>query len=84
MRSRNVVIGGIAATVLTICSCGFLTQREDKRCVDTTTNNVIDDDNCRNGHTGSRWYYGGSSSKGKMVGGSFERGGFGGLFHGGG
>ena len=84
LRSRNVIMGGIAVTVLTICSCGMLTQREERHCVDTATNNVIDDDNCDSNRVGSRWYYGGSSAKGKMTGGSFQRGGFGGFFGGGG
>lgn len=84
LRSRKVIIGGVAAAVITICTCGFFSSREDRRCVDTATSSVIDESSCRSGHTGARWYYGGSNSGGKMVGGSYERGGFGGFFGGGG
>jgi hypothetical protein len=82
MRSQYVVFG-VLGTVALAC-CGYAAFGESRQCVDST-NTVVDDSQCRNGHTGTRWYYGGTS-RGfgtKATGGSYTRGGFGGHFSGG-
>jgi len=81
VRSKHVAYGVIG--VLVLGCCGYNVYRDNRRdCVDPNTMQRIDSTYCRSGGHG-RWYYGGSSSGGKIGGGSFERGGFGSRFGGG-
>lgn len=84
-RSRNVAFGVAGAIALACTGFGVHTLREPRQCVDPATQVVVDDDDCRSGGTG-RWYYGGRSSGigSKATDGSYERGGFGRFFSGGG
>jgi hypothetical protein len=59
-----------------LCAYGII-RDNDRTCVNAK-NEVISDYECEHGHSGARWYYGGSSNGGRMSGGSYERGGFGG------
>ncbi len=81
----------MGALALTLTSCG--SSEPDRRCVDPVTREVLPDYKCRggsgSGSSGSgsgggsgSYYYGGSSSSGRVEGGSFDkasvqRGGFG-------
>jgi hypothetical protein len=80
LRSTYVILGSVGTLFAGLCLYGVVRDR-DRNCVDAN-GYVVADRECENGSNGSRWYYGGVSSGGKMNGGSFERGGFGG--HGGG
>ncbi|MEV0036094.1 hypothetical protein ACFRR7_02915 [Streptomyces sp. NPDC056909] len=78
LRSSTVVLGGMGLLAITITSCG---SEPDKRCADRTTRASLPSSQCESGGSGS-YYYGGSSKKGKVEGGSFDksavdRGGFG-------
>lgn len=85
LRSQHVVFGAIGAVVLACCGYGVYRDNSDRTCVDPKTQQVIDRSYCRSGGHGA-WYYGGRSSGigSKATGGSFERGGFGSRFSGGG
>ncbi|MER5885505.1 hypothetical protein ABT160_16875 [Streptomyces sp. NPDC001941] len=81
LRSSTVVLGGMGVLAATITSCG---SEPDKRCVDPLTQETLPSYECKSGGSGGtgRYYYGGSVSKGKASGGSFDksavdRGGFG-------
>jgi hypothetical protein len=80
MRSEYVVIGSIGALVAGLCLYGVI-RDDDRTCINGNYE-VIPDEECERGNTGAHWYYGGTNRNGKMSGGSFVRGGFGG--HGGG
>jgi hypothetical protein len=80
-----VVLGGMGMLAMTLTSCG---SDPDRRCVDPATHRKLPDYKCESGG-GGRYYYGGSVSKNKVSKGSFDksavdRGGFGGIFSGGG
>lgn len=81
-KSKHVAYGVIG--VLVLGCCGYSVYRDNRRdCVDPTTMQRIDSSYCRSGGHG-RWYYGGhAGSGGKITGGSYTRGGFGGHFGGG-
>lgn len=83
-RSDYVIYGALGAVVLACCGYGVY-QDNRRTCVDPKTQQVIDASYCRTGGHGA-WYYGGRSSGigSKATGGSYERGGFGGRFFGGG
>lgn len=85
LRSRYVIIGSVGTLVAGLCAYGVLRDDDDegRTCVNAQ-DEVIDDDYCEDGSRGASWYYGGYSSGGKMKGGSFTRGGFGGKGGGGG
>lgn len=80
LRSSTVVLGGMGVLAAAITSCG---SEPDKRCVDPITREVLPNYECDdNGTRSGTYYYGGSTSSGKVSGGSFdkaavERGGFG-------
>jgi len=75
-------VGAIA-----LACCGYTIYRDhfDRGCVDRKTQEVIDRSYCRSGGPGL-WYYGGRHSGigSKATGGSFDRGGFGNRWFGGG
>ena len=80
--------GGAGAIVLA-CTGGVIYYEvtQHKQCVDTRTNQVAANSYCEHGSSYHGWYYYRGRSGGigtKATGGSFERGGFGGFFHGGG
>jgi hypothetical protein len=80
-----VIFGAIGAVVLACTGYGVYRDNFDRTCVDPKTQQVIDRSSCRSGGHGS-WYYGGRANGigSKATGGSFERGGFGSRFFGGG
>lgn len=80
LRSTYVILGSVGTLFAGLCLYGVVRDR-DRTCVDVN-NQVVSDRECENGSGAGRWYYGGVKSGGKVTGGSFERGGFGG--HGGG
>jgi hypothetical protein len=84
-RSNYVVLGAVGAVTLACCGFGAYRDNANRTCVDPKTQQVVDTSYCRTGGTGA-WYYGGRSNGigSKVKGGSFERGGFGGRFFGGG
>jgi hypothetical protein len=57
-----------------------------RSCVEKSTQTVVDESNCARPSSTHGWYYGGGARSigDKVTGGSFERGGFGSLFSGGG
>lgn len=81
LRSKNVIIGSVGVLVTGLCAYGVLRGNDEDRTCVNDRNEIIDDDDCEDGRSGARWYYGGVRSGGKVTGGSFTRGGFGG--HGG-
>ncbi|HEX6870345.1 MAG TPA: hypothetical protein VF163_04545 [Micromonosporaceae bacterium] len=86
MRSNKVLYGVVGAVFLA-CTGGFLYDRFGQRrtCVDPQTSQVVESSRCdRPGPY--RWYYGGNPGGlgTKVTGGSYERGGFGRVFSGGG
>ncbi|HEX6682275.1 MAG TPA: hypothetical protein VF062_05745 [Candidatus Limnocylindrales bacterium] len=87
LRSKYVILGSVGTLIAGLCAYGVIRDRDDdddRTCVNSQ-NQVVDDDECEDGRSGSRWYYGGSkSSSGHMTGGSYERAGFGGHNTGGG
>ncbi|MEU6482961.1 hypothetical protein [Streptomyces sp. NPDC046887] len=81
LRSSTVVLGSMGLMAVALTSCG---SEPDKRCADRQTQKELSREDCDDGGSGSRgaYYYGGSNSKGKLSGGSFDkaavdRGGFG-------
>jgi hypothetical protein len=84
-RSNYVVFGAFGAIVLACCGYGVYRDGHDRTCVDRQTQQVIDASYCRSGGHGA-WYYGGfhNGIGSKATGGSYERGGFGSRFFGGG
>lgn len=81
LRSSYVILGGVGTLFAGLCLYGVVRDR-DRSCVDAN-NYVVSNRDCERGIGGARWYYGGLNSGGKMTGGSFERGGFGGHSSGG-
>ncbi|MFE3600118.1 hypothetical protein ACFXP3_09225 [Streptomyces sp. NPDC059096] len=69
LRSSTVVLGSMGVLALALTSCG---SEPDKRCADRTTKETLPSSQCRSGGSGS-YYYGGSSSKGRVDGGSFDK-----------
>jgi hypothetical protein len=74
-----VVLGGMGVLAATITSCG---SDPDRRCVDPLTQEKLPSYECNDSSGSGSYYYGGSSSNGKVSGGSFtesavDRGGFG-------
>lgn len=87
-RSRFVGYG-LAGAIVLACTGGVIYDEvtQHKQCVDTRTNQVAANSYCEHGSSYHGWYYYRGRSGGigtKATGGSFERGGFGGFFHGGG
>lgn len=74
MRSGAVVLGGMGLLAATLVACGN-SNEPDRRCVDRTTLDKLDDKYCKSGGTSSRgtYYYGGSVRSGKVSGGSFDK-----------
>lgn len=85
LRSNHVIFGALGAVVLACCGYGAYRDANDKTCVDPQNQQVIDKSYCRSGGHG-HWYYGGhyGGIGSKATGGSYERGGFGSRFFGGG
>ncbi|MFE2286891.1 hypothetical protein ACFXDJ_22315 [Streptomyces sp. NPDC059443] len=89
MRSGAVVLGGMGLLAATLVACGS-SGEPDRRCVDKSTLDKLDDKYCKSSGGGSSsrgtYYYGGSVRSGKVTGGSFDksavtRGGIGGGSH---
>lgn len=75
MRSGAVVLGGVGLLAATLVACGNSSE-PDRRCVDRTTLDKLDDKYCKSsGGSSSRgtYYYGGSVRSGKVSGGSFDK-----------
>lgn len=92
LRSGTVVLGGVSVLAATLTACG---SEPDRRCIDPVTYKELPDYQCESGGSGSgssgtttgRYYYGGSVSRGRASGGSFDSsavdsGGFGGHYSG--
>ena len=79
LRSSYVILGSVGTLFAGLCIYGVVRDRDDDRtCVDAN-NQVVSDRECEDSSGRGRWYYGGGvGSGGKVTGGSFERGGFGG------
>lgn len=76
-------VGGALLTAL----CGFGIFQDSRRtCVERGTETIVDERECTRPGGTAAWYYGGrgGSIGDKATGGSFERGGFGRFFSGGG
>ncbi|PRH78628.1 hypothetical protein C6N75_13840 [Streptomyces solincola] len=79
LRSSTVVLGSMGVLAVALTSCG---SEPDKRCADRQTSRELSREECDDSSGRGAYYYGGSSSKGKVSGGSFDkaavdRGGFG-------
>ncbi|MBT2471445.1 hypothetical protein J7E97_27175 [Streptomyces sp. ISL-66] len=77
MRSGAVVLGGVGLLAATLVACGN-SDEPDRRCVDRTTLDKLDDKYCKSNGNGSgtsrgTYYYGGSVRGGKVSGGSFDK-----------
>ena len=77
MRSGTVVLGGVGLLAATLVACGN-SNEPDRRCVDRTTLDKLDDKYCKtggsnNGSSRGTYYYGGSVRSGKVSGGSFDK-----------
>ncbi|WP_330298170.1 hypothetical protein [Streptomyces sp. NBC_00503] len=76
MRSGAVVLGGMGLLAATLVACGNSSE-PDRRCVDRTTLDKLDDKYCKTGSGGTTsrgtYYYGGSVRSGKASGGSFDK-----------
>ncbi|MFB7466330.1 hypothetical protein ACFCZ1_23050 [Streptomyces sp. NPDC056224] len=75
MRSGAVVLGGMGLLAATLVACGN-SNEPDRRCVDRTTLDKLDDKHCKGGSSSSSrgtYYYGGSVRNGKVSGGSFDK-----------
>ncbi|WP_328927241.1 hypothetical protein OG429_23520 [Streptomyces sp. NBC_00190] len=74
MRSGAVVLGGMGLLAATLVACGN-SNEPDRRCVDRTTLDKLDDKHCKGSSSSSRgtYYYGGSVRNGKVSGGSFDK-----------
>ncbi|MFF1559134.1 hypothetical protein [Streptomyces sp. NPDC058279] len=70
MRSGAVALGGMGLLAATLVACG--SSAPDKRCADRATLQKLNDNECRSGGRGA-YYYGGSTSSGKVKGGSFDK-----------
>nr|WP_285536084.1 hypothetical protein [Streptomyces lavendulae] len=84
MRSGAVALGGMGLLAATLVACGS-SDEPDKRCASRSTLDHLNSKECKSGGRGA-YYYGGSVSKGKVTGGSFDksavtRGGIGGGSH---
>lgn len=80
-----MAIGAGGALVAALVGVGIY-QNSHRTCVDRATQTIVDDSQCRTGGHGAGWYYGGRGGGigTKATGGSYERGGFGRFFSGGG
>ncbi|MEU0137914.1 hypothetical protein ABZ172_28345 [Streptomyces sp. NPDC006296] len=79
LRSGTVVLGGMGVLAATLTACG---SEPDRRCVDRVTQEILPRYECEDGRGSGSYYYGGSSHKNRVSGGSFDksavdRGGFG-------
>ncbi|MFE5241989.1 MULTISPECIES: hypothetical protein [unclassified Streptomyces] len=79
LRSGTVVLGGMGVLAATLTACG---SEPDERCVDPVTREILPTYECEDSSGSGKYYYGGSSSKNRVSGGSFDksavdRGGFG-------
>jgi hypothetical protein len=73
MRSGAVVLGGMGLLAATLVACGSSSE-PDRRCVDRTTLDKLNDKECKGGSSSrGTYYYGGSVSNGKVSGGSFDK-----------
>ncbi|MER5731085.1 hypothetical protein ABT084_22630 [Streptomyces sp. NPDC002138] len=71
MRSSAVALGGMGLLAASLVACGS-SDAPDKRCVSKTSLDKLDDKECRSGGRGS-YYYGGTTSNGRVTGGSFDK-----------
>ncbi|AGJ56832.1 hypothetical protein DLE01_12925 [Streptomyces sp. FT05W] len=79
LRSGTVVLGGMGVLAATLTACG---SEPDRRCVDRVTQEILPRYECEDSNGSGSYYYGGSSHKNRVSGGSFDksavdRGGFG-------
>ncbi|MCX5012188.1 hypothetical protein OG765_14455 [Streptomyces sp. NBC_00555] len=74
MRSGAVALGGMGLLAAALVACGN-SNEPDRRCVDRSTLDKLDDRYCKSGSSNSRgtYYYGGSVRSGKVTGGSFDK-----------
>ncbi|MFE3764335.1 hypothetical protein ACFXPI_21550 [Streptomyces sp. NPDC059104] len=84
MRSGAVALGGMGLLAATLVACGS-SDEPDKRCASRSSLDHLNMKECGSGGRGA-YYYGGSVTKGKVSGGSFDkpsvaRGGIGGGSH---
>jgi hypothetical protein len=84
-KGQYVAIGAGGALVAALVGVGIY-QDSRRNCVDQATQTIVDDSECRTVGHGAHWYYGGRGGGigQKAIGGSYERGGFGRFFSGGG
>ncbi|CAM5439746.1 hypothetical protein SATRM34S_02719 [Streptomyces atroolivaceus] len=79
LRSSTVVLGGMGVLAATLTACS---SEPDERCVHPVTQEILPDYECEDSDGSGTYYYGGSSHKNRVSGGSFnksavERDGFG-------
>ncbi|MBT2480290.1 hypothetical protein [Streptomyces sp. ISL-94] len=71
MRSGAVALGGMGLLAATLVACGS-SDEPDKRCASRSTLEHLNSKDCKSGGRGT-WYYGGTVSRGKVTGGSFDK-----------
>lgn len=76
MRSGSVALGGMGLLAAALVACGSSSE-PDKRCVDRATMEKLNSKECKSGSGSSNsrgtYYYGGSVSKNRVSGGSFDK-----------
>ncbi|MEV0412007.1 hypothetical protein AB0I68_14700 [Streptomyces sp. NPDC050448] len=73
MRSGSVALGGMGLLAAALVACGSSSE-PDKRCVDRATLEKLNTKECKSGGSGrGAYYYGGSVSKNRVGGGSFDK-----------
>ncbi|HWU09557.1 MAG TPA: hypothetical protein VN520_24805 [Streptomyces sp.] len=70
LRSGTVVLGGMGVLAATLTACG---SEPDERCVDRVTREILPNYECEDRDGSGVYYYGGSSHKNKVSGGSFDK-----------
>ncbi|MBT2445765.1 hypothetical protein J7F03_01410 [Streptomyces sp. ISL-43] len=71
MRSGAVALGGMGLLAAALVACGS-SDEPDKRCADRATLEKLNTKECKSGGRGS-YYYGGTVTKNKVSGGSFDK-----------
>ncbi|MFE0121904.1 hypothetical protein ACFWZA_27970 [[Kitasatospora] papulosa] len=70
LRSGTVVLGGMGVLAATLTACG---SEPDRRCVDRVTQEILPRYECEDSNGSGSYYYGGSSHKNRVSGGSFDK-----------
>ncbi|MFD5872512.1 hypothetical protein [Streptomyces sp. NPDC060322] len=70
LRSSTVVLGGMGMLAATLTACS---SEPDERCVDRVTQEILPSYECEDSNGSGTYYYGGSSHKNRMSGGSFDK-----------